>query len=179
MTWQELLDQIEYRSQQGDGASSAASGDEQAPYYKRARIEKYLKEVSTQLLLEIPQAEAEAIGGDAILEMSVSSGDALPLEVISCLAARMDNEPATEVSPAHFFQLDLPMDPLYGVKAYSFFSGNVYHSGTSLDLVLLIEPTLATYRADGVTLPAQYDEVRIERVHQLLLAMDFLETGGV
>lgn len=175
MTWQEKLDECEYRLQQTPGTTSAITGDEEAPYYDRSLIERYLYEVSVQTLLEIPAEEAESIGGAAIDANSYVSGDSLPLATIGFLSARMDGDPAVEVSPAHYFQLENTANTF--IKAYVFMKGCVFHTGTQLDLVLLVEPTLAEFQADAVILPQWYDERILDVTHQILLAMDYLQRG--
>lgn len=175
--WQELLDEIELRLGQF-GMTVAATGDQEAPYYDRELIERYLYEVSVQILLEVPPEEAESLGPKAISTVTVADQTTRALNVINCLGARIDNQPAKELSPAHYYQLNTPMSSL-GPKAYSFIGDDIRHSGSGANGVFtfLIEPLLSDFQGDLVSVPAKYDEERIARTLRILSAMD--HTQGI
>lgn len=172
--WQDLLDELELRTGQL-GLSSSDTADEEAPFYQRSVIERYLYEVSVQLLLEIPPTEIESLGTKAILAMAAAaSGATVAANVINSISARIDNQPAKELSPAHYFQLNTPTSSI-GPKAYCFMQGKLFHSGTAADMVLLIEPTIADFQADLVSVPPQYDEERMARTLRILSSMDHMQ----
>lgn len=176
MTWQEMLDEIERRVQQGT-YTSATTGDGNIPYFDRAHAEELLYEISVQLMLEMPDYLAETLGDAALVTASLANAAAIPLNYLKCFAVRIDGNLAKELSPASYYQLNLPATSPYTIAVYSFGAGVIGHSGTTAVATFLVQPTLATFQANTVVLPPQYDEPRITWVHELMLAQDFLPEG--
>jgi hypothetical protein len=185
--WSDLIAHIAYRERETEIVSSnPVQNEANNPYWELSDIELLLAEISNRLLREIPQPDLESLGSLALQFLTLSSGDALPLNTIDVLGVTIQTStttgkwyPAQYVSPASWFQV-YGANPDMVITRWTVFNGQFWCSGTSGKAVVLLEPQLSDYQSDTLILPpVGYDEIRVDWVHKMLQVEDFMPGGRV
>ncbi len=178
LTWQELLDSITRRQGEIDVATNiypiGVPSSPNVPYDLFSDVENLLLEVSNAMLRQLSFDEMMNVGTKAITTLTGASPLTVPNNAIGILSASVDGRASDEYVPATFLESQTSTR----VCCYSFISGQIkFIGGASGTFNIIIEPTLADWRANNVILPPAYDNKRINEVCNLLEIADYLPVG--
>lgn len=182
-TWIELLQSCAERMREPDilTSGSTESAESRIPYSDASVVERFLYFASLLVLREVPLLELEELGSGAIEAVSVVPTAAAPLDVFGYSTATIQQVSAgpfvmaDAVAPAVYFEQATVPSTISAI--YTFYDGGVQFKGVTINITYLREPTLSEFQNDDIILPPGYDEARIDLVHQLMLAEDFMPMG--
>ena len=168
LPWEDIKTEISSRL--GDPAFTPISGKLGLVKFDTDVLDDVMCIVAQELMREIPTALYDNLEAAAITGSGGSVG--IPLNVISVQSVTIDDGPAVGVSLAGFYQRrNIPSQSIYAFSADDSGNGLLLFTGTSVKIIPLLEPSLAEFKADGITLPPGYDEEFITRTVSRLAIM--------
>ncbi len=175
--WKSLV-QLSYdRERESDAIERAAEFGTDDIFVLPEEMDKLHCEVAQEMLREVAPQDLEDVGSAAMATLAGAPEFEYPLNAVGWVDARIqinsgDTEflPAREVSAAMWYM----MKGLTAIESnrFAFIGGKVYFKGNAIEITFLLEPSLATFKFDSPVLPAGLAEERVDRVHQLILAVD-------
>lgn len=175
--WEDLTQLSFERERMGDAKERAGQGGAEDLFIIPEEMDLLHLEVVQELIREISDDELEEVGAAIIATVNGVSGMTLPLNCVRIVSVAIQLEDgdtiwhrAREVSVALWHQAK--SIPAADFLRYVLKEGKVYFNGSSIDIQFIVEPSLAICKFDSAVLPAGKVEERLDRVHQLILAID-------
>lgn len=182
--WYDLLNLAAQRAREGEIALSYLPPIEYGvPYWMIEEVEEWLLEASQRAVRSVPAGYLDQLGSAAITVSVLSSGDTIPLNIVGILSATIRPTsgtaewlPAQQVTVPEWYQQNevTTAESLF----YVFKEGKVFFKGQTIRLTLVKEPPIDDWQSDAEILPAsEFDEPRLDFVHQMLQVTDYLPIG--
>lgn len=155
---------------------SDVAGKLDIPYFLEADLDDVMLVCAQELLREIPEELQHSIGVAAQTQLTTISGSVtIPLNVIQIMSVQIDNAPAKKADSVAMYYLKKRASLSQSIYV---FSSNfdetghiIYVGGTNMRATAIIEPDLAVFQANELTLPPGYSDLLVERVLQSLSLM--------
>lgn len=168
MLWDDYMTSIAERLKEPEQAYLNARIMTGLPYVKRDDLEDVLHASLVQALREVEQSDWEAFSSLAVQHITGGPNVVeMPLNLVRILGASVDNGAAVQCSVANYFQWATGNSKY--TNQYALFSGNCNFQGTSIDLRILVEPSLRDWKlAQTPVLPPGSDirviDIAVKRV---------------
>ena len=193
-TWLERVQLALAYERASDAFYRQKDDDPESTYWTRDDVEMLQCEIGQKLLREIPESDAEQMGGTGngnpprlgVAIIDFASGAAIEQAAVRIFSAQMqmaENGPLKPangpVSIAEMVQRTA-QPAASGEGWFAFYNGSVVHSGYRLRLTYAVEPELEDFQTDAVFLPATgYMELSRNFIHFMLTAADWLPLGRI
>lgn len=185
-SWTEMMQQIANRIRETEDLTTPLpEGEPDIPYYDQVWIENALLEASKDILNEVPIEELEALGSDALVQVSGNTPLSIPIETLKIVSVTIRPTVSTTEFvaslplPPAMFMANKHIDPLLQVS-WSVFGGAVNFTGFRATVISVVAPPVSKWRAPTQPiLPDGYSEEQIDRAVKQLRIANFEPQGGI